>query len=292
MIRLIAFIIYDESGKADFNTGLHVRMTASFLLLLTSIHVLSQEAQFQLGARSTAIGGSAITIQDAYSLFNNIGGLAGVDEHTFFASYQSRYDVPAFSVIGAGMIYPTPLGSAGLGFFRFGDQYFSEQRIHLAFGHTIDLVSLGVGLDLLQYHTSTVGTKHALAIQFGGIVALSPDVYLGMHVFNLNQASLSKEDDASIPTIMKIGFSYRPSDELMINLEVEKDLGFPEIFRTGMEYQIIPKVYMRTGLTTHPLQTAFGLGFHPKRIALDYAFSTTRVLGNIHEFSTSYTFSH
>ncbi|MEM7297940.1 MAG: hypothetical protein AAF391_06705, partial [Bacteroidota bacterium] len=91
------------------------------------------------------------------------------------------------------------------------------------------------------------------------------------------------------PPVMKGGFSYRPTEELMLNVEVEKDLDFDEVFKAGLEYQIIKKVFIRTGISTEPFLSAFGVGFHPKNLKFDYAFSNDSRLGNVHELSVSYS---
>ena len=259
-------------------------------LVLFSLQLSAQDGSYTLGARSAGMGGASLTIGDEYSLFNNVGALGRLDHHSAFASYQSRYGIPEFQVIGAGGIYHSPIGNAGIGFYRFGDELFSQQRLHLAFGNKLQMVSLGVGIDLIQYAVSSVGTRQVLAIQFGGVAEITPKLFFGAHIFNLNQADLNVETDDRVPTVMKGGISYRPTEELMLNAEVEKDLDFDEKIKVGIEYQIVSRVFMRTGISTDPKTASFGVGFHPKNLAFDYAFSNDNRLGNAHEVSFSYAF--
>ncbi|MEP1031967.1 hypothetical protein [Ekhidna sp.] len=267
-------------------------MKRILLLLLVAISFSShaQVGSFNLGGRSAGMAGASLTLGDEFSLFNNIGGLGRLENHAAFASYQNRYGVSQFQVVGAGAVYATDIGNAGVGFYKFGDDIYSEQRVHLAVGNKIQMVSLSLGLDLLQYNIATVGTSRALAIQFGGIAEITSQLRFGAHIFNLNQAKYDSETGERIPTIMKGGFSYRPSDELMLNLEVEKDLDFDEIFKAGIEYRIVEKVFVRTGISTQPFIGAFGVGFHPKNLKFDYGFSNDSKLGNIHEISVAYSF--
>lgn len=262
-----------------------------FLLTLAiSGYSMGQTSSFNLGGRSAGMGGASLTFGDEYSLFNNIGGLGRVENHAAFAAYQNRYGVTEFQVIGAGAVYSSNFGNTGVGFYKFGDYLYSEQRIHLAFGNTFQMVSLGLGLDLLQYNVSTVGTKRALAIQFGGIAEISSALRFGAHILNLNQAKINDETGERAPTVMKAGISYRPSKELILNAEIEKDLDFDEVFKVGIEYEIVDNVFIRTGISTEPFLGAFGLGFHPKNLKFDYAFSNESRLGSIHEISFAYSF--
>ncbi len=262
---------------------------ASIFALLFSLLLSAQIGSFNLGGRSAGMAGSSLTFGDEYSLFNNVGGLGRLENHAAFAGYQNRYGVSEFQVIGAGAIYSAEIGNAGVGFYKFGDDIYSEQRLHLAVSNKIQMVSLGIGIDLLQYDISTIGTTQTLAIQFGGIAEITPQLRFGAHIFNLNQAEASSESGEKIPTVMKAGISYLPSDELIISTEVEKDLDFDEVFKIGIEYRIIRNVFLRTGISTQPFLGAFGVGFHPKNLKFDYAFSNESRLGSIHEISIAYS---
>ncbi|MEQ8904637.1 hypothetical protein [Ekhidna sp.] len=264
-------------------------LTFLFALLLC-FTVNAQTGTFNLGARNAAMAGASLTFGDEYSLFNNIGSLGRVENHAAFASYQNRYGVSQFQVVGAGAIYAAPFGSSGIGFYKFGDDLYSEQRVHLAFGNKFQMVSLGVGVDLLQYNISTIGTNRALAIQFGGVAEINTQLRFGAHIFNLNQAEINSETGEKAPTVMKAGISFLPSEELILNAEVEKDLDFDEVFKAGIEYRIVDNVYVRTGISTEPFLGAFGVGFHPKNLKFDYAFSNDSRLGSIHEISVAYSF--
>lgn len=261
------------------------------ILLLTVLCAIAQIGSFNQGARSAGLGGASATLGDEYSLFNNIGGIGYLENHSVFAGYQNRFGISEFQTIGAGAIYKGGLANAGVGFYRFGDELYSEQRIHLAVGNKIQMVSLGIGLDLLQYNISTIGSTHAIAIQFGGIVEISPQFRFAAHIFNLNQAKTSSELENQIPTVMKAGVSFLASEELSLNVEIEKDLEFDEVFKAGLEYEIIENVIARTGIRTKPSVGAFGIGFHPKNLKFDYAFSNDFRLGSIHDLSIAYTFN-
>ena len=84
---------------------------------------------------------------------------------------------------------------------------------------------------------------------------------------------------------MKGGISYKPNEDFLINLELEKDLGFKESIKSGIEYQVVSNVYLRTGFSTQPFVSAFGIGFHPQKLLFDYSFSNDSDLGNVHECS-------
>jgi len=262
----------------------------SHFFITFSLYTHSQDGNFNLGARHASLAGASVTIGDAYSLFNNIGGLARVENHVVFGGYQNRFGIKEFQVVGAGAIYHTAYGNAGLGFYKFGDKLFSQQRIHLGLGNRFQMVSLGASIDFIQYRISTIGTKQAISIEFGGIAEITRQLFFGAHIFNLNQADLVKETGEKMPVIMKGGISYRPNDELSLNLEITKDLVFEEVIKFGLEYQIVENIFVRTGISTQPFLSAFGVGFHPTKLRFDYAYTKNSNLGAIHELSLGYSF--
>ncbi|MDE0472402.1 MAG: hypothetical protein OXH57_10715 [Ekhidna sp.] len=265
-------------------------MKLLFLIItLTLVTVsFSQSGSYQFGARSSAMGGASLTLADEYSLFNNIGALGRLDHHSIFAGYQNRYGVTEFQTIAGGAVYRHRLGNVGVGYYKFGDDLFSEQRIHLAIGNQLQMVSLGIGVDVIQYTIESIGTKRAMVIEFGGLAEVTPQLFFGAHILNITQTELDSELEEPLPTVMKAGFSYRPSDELILGVEVERDLDFDEIIKAGVEYMIIKDVFLRTGISTRPLIAAFGIGFHSKRLRLDYSFSNDSKLGNIHEVAVAH----
>jgi len=267
-----------------------MKQIVCLIAIFSGLNTYSQIGSFNLGARSSAMGGASLTLPDEYSLFNNIGGLGRIERASAFASYQNKYGVSQFQVIGAGAVHPFRLANAGVGFYKFGDDLYSEQRVHLAISNQIQLVSLGFGVDLLQYNLSSIGSSRAVAIQFGGIAEITPQLRFGAHIFNLNQAKVDRESGEKIPTVMKAGLAFLPSEELILTAEVEKDLDFKEIVRAGVEYKLVESVYLRTGISTEPFLGSFGLGFHPRNLKFDYAFSRDSRLGNSHEVSLAYTF--
>ncbi len=250
-----------------------------FFLLLVSIQ--AQDGKYQMGAASSGLGGSSLTITDGWSLFNNVGALGAVDETSAFAAYQNRYNVPGFQVIGGGFVHAMSHATAGIGYYRFGDEIYNQQRVNLAIGNKFQMVSLGAGINVIQYHAESLATRRRVAFEFGGVAQIIPELSFGAHIFNLKESEV-------VPTVMKAGLSYRPSDQLMINLETEKELGFGEVFKAGLQYQLIEQLSFRTGISTRPFKSAFGFGLVLSGFLFDYAYISNPNLGGIHELSLAY----
>jgi len=243
-----------------------------------------------LGARSAGVGEASVSISDHWALFNNIAGIAQTNQEVALFSYQNKYAISAFNTFGTGFIQPLPFGTTAISAFRFGDELFNEQKLSLSFADKIGIVALGASVSYIQFSMESVGSRGIVAVDFGGIVSLGKQFLFGAYISNLNQPKISNFENENLPTIMKVGFSYLPLDGLMLNAELEKDLDFEERFKSGIEYRFYKQFYARTGFQTEPFVASFGLGFRPKKITVDYAYSSHSNLGDIHELSIGYLF--
>ena len=113
---------------------------------------------------------------------------------------------------------------------------------------------------------------------------------IGIHVFNPWQAELAEYQDETIPSVYRIGLAYSFSDEVLMTAELEKDLLYPSVFKSGIEYYIIPKIALRIGVQNRPAQFTFGLGTVFDGFKADLAFSYHQILGASSQIAIAYQF--
>ena len=260
------------------------------LCFTLDIQTFASGDPWPVGGRASGIANTALTLTDGWSLFNNPAGLAGSKQlHVLFA-FDSRFGIAGLQSVGAGVAMPLRQATVGISVQKLGDALYSEQMAGIAFSHKISHVQLGIKANYVQVHVGDLGTKGALAMEFGGIATITPQLFFGAHVYNFNQAKLASYQDERIPTVMKTGLSYRPITRLMLNLEAQKDTDFPATVNAGIEYQIVSQFYLRTGIATKPGIQHFGIGVHKKKFHFDYALRTHPTLGLSHHLSVALTF--
>lgn len=257
----------------------------AFLSILCS-PLLAQDGDFNLGARNGALAGASATIEDGWSIYNNVAGIAGIANSVGMISYQNRYAISEFQVVGGAYIHQLQHFNTGISFYRFGDDLFHQQQMKLAVANKIDRISLGLAIDIIQVSIESLGVKRSIVLEFGGIASITDQLKFSGYASNINQAKLNEQE--AIPTLIKVGILYLPVEALMITGEVQKDLDFDEIVKIGLEYEIVPNVWARTGISTNPFKAAFGAGTRWKQVGIDYAFNDQTDLGAIHEFSLQY----
>lgn len=262
------------------------------LTLVTGVNInaLCQSVSTLMGARSNGLGYTSSCLSDEWSLFNNVGGLAKIERPLASASYDFRPSFPAGNRAAAVIAAPVKYGVAAFGFFKFGDNLYSEQIVSAGFSNKLGIASLGAKVNYIQYNAEGFGTKGVLSLSLGGITELTPHLKIGVHIINLNQPSISRTGDEHLPTILTAGAAFTPGDKVFITAEIEKDLEYSPIWKAGLEYKPFDKVAFRTGFNLHPNASFFGTGFHTKKLHIDYAIQYSSTTGSGHQASVSYLF--
>ena len=267
--------------------SLYILFVAMVSIFLTST-VFAQTGETPIGAKARSMGNAVVSVADVWSAFNNVAGIAEIDKQTILFSFDNRYQLTAFNTVAIGFIMPFKASGLSFSAERFGNNTFNNISISVGFAHKIGGVSIGLKANYLQYAFEGLKTKGVPTFEFGVLTRLSKDFVLGTHVYNVHRAKLSNFQDERIPTIIKLGISYKPNDKLMFNMETEKDIEFDPIFRIGLEYQPVNKLYARIGIETKSKLNFFGFGYQLRKFNIDYAVSSHPQLGLSHHLSVAF----
>ncbi|MCC7051558.1 MAG: hypothetical protein IT239_07265 [Bacteroidia bacterium] len=232
--------------------------------------------------RSKGMAGAGICLADAYSLCNNQAGMAKANSLFAATSFDSRF-------IGSGIsnkliTVGAPIknnGVLGVQINSFGTKNYSENKFGLAyaksFGKRIDI---GLQLNYLSTVIGDIyGKKGMLAAELGIVTKLTNELSIGAHIFNPTKSSISKKYSERIPVILKMGFLYQFNQKLFLTGDVGKSTTSVKPFIcAGIEYRIINDFYLRTGVSTYPMQNSFGAGYSFGSFKADiYAGFNTRI---------------
>lgn len=243
-----------------------------------------------MGARAHAMANASACVSDAWSLHNNIAGLAEVDGAAAGSSYHAIPSAKFFDRMAAVFAVPLKGGVAGAGLFRFGDDLYHEQIVSLGFANRFGLASLGLKLNYIQYGAAGMETRHALTASFGGIASLTPVLSFGAHVININQPIINERTGERLPTRLLAGMAFKPSEKLFVAAELEKDLAYTPSWKSGLEYQFLKRIAFRTGFQLHPQAGFFGFGFRGRKVVIDYALQFNAHTGISHQATFTFQF--
>ncbi len=243
-----------------------------------------------MGGRSKGLGNASSCLEDEWSVFNNIAGIAATKNTIASFAYDAQPGFPPFNKMASAFSLPIKWGIAGSGIFRFGDELYNEQLITLGFANAFGNTSLGLKLNYIQYNATGFGTKGLWSISFGGLSRITTNFLMGAHIVNINQPNISKPEQEKLPTTVILGFAVHLTSQTLIAAELEKDISAPLKYKAGIEYKPIKKFAFRTGFNLNPGALFFGLGFRPRKFSLDYAFQHNLDIGSRHQACVGYIF--
>lgn len=231
------------------------------------------------GARGAALGQTGLTFTDAYSIFSNQAGLAYLKSFSGVVQAERRFMLSEIQSLSAGAALPTGSGTFGLSLNYYGFEDFNEQRIGLAYARKLfPKMSIGAQFLYLNTRIPEYGSTANFTFEVGLLMEIVPQLWAGFHVFS--PIRVETVPNEHLPTILGLGLTYKPSEKVNINAEVQKDIEFKLRVKVGIEYQAADPFFLRIGAGTEPTLVSFGVGYHIQdNIAIDLASSYHQVLG-------------
>lgn len=245
----------------------------------------------QAGAKGMAMGNTGVVFKDVYSIFGNQAGLAYVEDISVVAFGERRFGSVGINNLAAGVAYPIANGSFGLQFNYFGIDLYNEQKVGLSYARRLmEKLSIGVQFDYLNTKITDYGSKGVITFEIGALAELTKEISIGVHLFSPMRVEIIENEN--LPTLLKLGASYQPSEKVALVIEAEKDIDFDLILKAGIEYYIHPSVVIRVGGSSNPTLVTFGAGFQLKSgVSIDVASSYHQSLGFSPGFSARYAFA-
>ena len=198
------------------------------------------------------------------------------------AYYENRFLTKEMGLKCFSLIIPVKkAGVFGLNLSNFGYSLYNESKIGLAYAMKFgEIVSAGVQLDYMYTHIGEdYGNKSLITFEAGLRAKIIKNLVLAAHIFNPANLRLNAHSRERIPLIYKIGLSYTFTDKALIAVEVEKDMNFKPVFKTGLEYRVAKPVYLRIGIATNPMVFSLGLGLEFTKWKIDISASRHPQLG-------------
>lgn len=262
-----------------------------FLCLIPSALVAGND-NFHIGGRAAGMGNTGLCLADVWAIRYNQGALADLRQISIGASYENRFLVQGMGVQSLAIALPVKRGTFGINYTGFGDDLYRESKIGLAYGMKLsDKFNLGIRLN---YHALRLGNNYGkadnLTFEVGLLAKPTKKLQIGFHLFNPTQTKLNEYQNEIIPVIMNLGLSYKFSDKVRTNIEVEKDIEMPYSFKAGVEYYPVEYLYVRAGIITNPAMPTIGFGIKKAKFNLDFSSAFHPALGITPSLGMRYSF--
>lgn len=267
----------------------------SRLLIIASLAPLLTWAggeDLPVGARIAGMGNAGITLVDLWGIRHNQAGLAGLEKPVAGLYYQQHWLSNELAMQGFAVAHPLGKGTIAVSASNFGYALYREQKVGLAYAMRFgEGLRVGVQMDYLNVQLGeNYGSRSAVTVELGMQAKLTEGLWIGAHLYNPNQASISVDPEDRAPTVLRAGMGYTFNDQLVMTVEAEKDIDMPERYHVGMEYHPVKALYLRAGISSGPVQSHFGVGVKVGQVDIDMAVAVRSQLGATPMLNLNYRF--
>jgi hypothetical protein len=268
-----------------------IRYITVFVLIFSEFSLVAQH--LPTGAQAAGLGFATVAFEGNMAVWGNAAGLSKVRNKKILTGYENRYGlVEGLHAVQAAYVHPLPKSTLAVSVYRFGDDLYSQHRLSLTAAQQIGQFRGGLRVSQHQYSMEGADTRFALAIDAGGIMKISEQLLVGMHISNVSQARVSRQTNERIPTILGLGLNYAPDDQLRLLAELAYEIDQSPVVKVGMEYTPLDFLTFRSGINSGPQSIFFfGLGLRHSVLHFDYALETHQVLGLAQHIGLTYQFS-
>lgn len=281
----IAFIFCNTGRTA-------IRFLLPVLFLYINVFQIAANENYPLGSRPAAMGNAFVGISDIWSVHHNQAGLGRLRSFSAGFHHENRFMVPEFGLQAVAGVMPVRPGTIGLSYTYFGYSRYNESKLGLAFGREFgERFSAGLQVNYLYtYIAEDYGDTGSITVEGGFMVEPVDGLFVAAHLYNPTRTKRYTYYGEPVPTVLRFGISGYLSERFLAAAEAEKDFDNRTVFKGGLEMSFMDSLWLRTGISTDPVQASFGIGYAIGGLTADIAFTNHQVLGLTPHFSISYTF--
>lgn len=262
------------------------------LFVFTVVAVRSSGQFFDFsGSRAHSLANASAGLTGCWSVFGNQAGLAGSANPEVAVAFQNRFLVSELSDRIGLFTFPFNSNVFAFSFYQFGQIPFRQEKYGLTYARNISpRLRFGVQFNYSSFYLPEANRFAGSAgLEFGVQYRFSSKLDMGLHVVNPYQTSVKTySGEYDYPSRVSMGFQYYLSESCFWVSEIEHD--FDRYFRikTGLEYSILEKLFLRIGIASGPYRLSSGIGFRLRKLTVDLGNSFHANLGSSPSVSLSY----
>jgi hypothetical protein len=231
-------------------------------VLLLPLMALAQSDPGINSARSHALAGVGMTLDGIDALYSNPAGLTGLTATTLHAGSAQSFGLSALTQANAAAALKT--GENSVLFIRagqFGFDAYNERQFSVGYAMQLaEQLSAALRFDAYQFSIEGYGSAMLPSFLAGIQYRLGSSLRFGAAV--RNPVVFSTHDAITLPTVLSVGGSYHPSEDVGIYLELEKDVDFSPRIKLAVEYRIADPLTIRAGTAGNPGTFHAGIGLN------------------------------
>jgi hypothetical protein len=240
-----------------------------------------------------SLAGASVVLSDSWSVFGNQAGLADVDRLEIGGSYLNQFLVNELSTRAGFLAFPVQSSVFAVSLYQFGQSPFRQEKFGLAYARRLSKqFSIGLQFNynriLFFEENRMVGSS---GLELGIQYIINKQLVLGGHLINPYRSKIKISTGYfQYESLVNVGALYHFSESFSMVSELENGFNRHLIVRTGMEYNIRDRIFLRGGVSGKPYQLSAGFGFQVEKLTVDLATSYHQYLGSSPSVSFQFRF--
>ncbi len=263
-----------------------------YIIVISILFSLRVNAQQNTGGRIGAMAESGVVLADSWSINANQAGMRAIVKPVFSVAYQRNVLSTQIVTQSATFQLPKKAYIIGLCVSTYGFESYKVQQIGIAVAKSFGpLLSVAMRFNYHQLQIPAYGKASTYSADVGFLYQFSKQVGIGAHVQNVSNSSFSNTANFSpIPLRIDFGVSYKSTEELLLVAALQQSLNQTPQPKLGIEYQLIPALALRGGLSFNQLKQFAGIGLKIKNMCFDWSIDSQNTVGAGSQISLQYEF--
>ena len=264
-------------------------MKFSFFIILFLFIQLTSVGQnnFNSSAQSGGVGDCQATLSGIWSLNGNISGSTNIDRISLGISLENKFGINELNNKMALIAIPTNSGVFGLSVQQYGFKLYNENKIGLSFSKELsNTFNSGIKINYYNTHIENLENIGFFSFEIGIQKDLNRQLIMGIHINN----PINFTENNSLNNIISVGLLYKVNQKVNLYTEGENSDYNEMSVKSGLEYEIIDRMFLRTGYNSKSNKNTFGFAYSYKKYSIDIATYHHETLGFSSQFSLSTSF--
>ncbi len=263
-----------------------------YIIVISILFSFKVNAQQNTGGRMGAMAETGVVLADSWSINANQAGMRAIVKPVLSLAYQRNVFSTQVVTQSATFQLPIKAYTLGLSVSTYGFESYKVQQIGLAmaksFGPTL---SAAMRFNYHQLQIPAYGKSSAYTADVGFLYQFSKRVGIGAHIQNVSNSSFTNTANFSpIPLLVDFGVSYKSTEQLLLVAALQQALNQTPQPKLGIEYQLIPALALRGGLSFNQLKQFAGIGLKIKKMGFDWSINSQNTVGAGSQISLQYEF--
>lgn len=231
---------------------------------------------------SIAVADASCAYHKRWQAFHNPAVLGKTKNLQTEIAYNNRFQLKELSTEALSFCIPNRYANIGLAVSHFGYEQYNETMGGIALAKTFsDKLSIGLQANYYSILLSPeTGYKGTIITQIGILSELFPNYFVGFHAFNPAQTNIKLGlTEKRIPSVFSLGMSYLFGENLNCMTQIDKEVEYDPVWRTGFEYQLIKQLAIRAGGYGNPFVPSLGCTLTLGKVNLSLNFERHTSLG-------------